>query len=147
MKCSNGAFLFLVCLTQASPLLQARANDTGSWSINQFKNFVVFGDSYSDENRLSYFANNNGFAPPTGTLLPESFNAADGGRVWARYVVQYTNEALTFYDYAVSGAVCSNNITPRVFNAAVGLFPDIDGYEVPAFLADKAQNVNVETGG
>lgn len=117
------------------------------WSVDQFKNFVVFGDSYSDENRLNYFGSHNGSAPPTGTILPESFDAADGGRIWARYVVQYTNESLTLYDYAVSGAVCSNQITPRLFGTINAPFPDLDGYEIPAFLADKAQDVNVATGG
>jgi hypothetical protein len=27
---------------------------------------VTFGDSYTDENRLGYFINNNGSAPPVG---------------------------------------------------------------------------------
>lgn len=118
-----------------------------AWSVDQFKNFIVFGDSYSDENRFIYFAQHNGSAPPTGTILPESFGAADGGRVWARYVVQYTNESLTLYDYAVSGAVCSNQITPRLFEPINAPFPDLEGYEIPAFLADKEQNVNIATGG
>ncbi|KAL9093789.1 MAG: hypothetical protein Q9159_000091 [Coniocarpon cinnabarinum] len=142
------ALLLLASTVQAAPWLQARTNGTDkAWTVDQFKNFIVFGDSYSDESRLGYFSSHNGSAPPTGTLLPESFDASDGGRIWARYVVQYTNEALTLYDYAVSGAVCSNQITPRFFSQDVGNFPDIDGYEVPAFLADKAQDVNVDTGG
>jgi phospholipase/lecithinase/hemolysin len=36
----------------------------------------------------------------------------------------------------VSGAVCSNQITPRPFAAINAPFPDIAGYELPAFIAD-----------
>jgi len=35
----------------------------------KFKTLVTFGDSYTDENRLGYFINNNGSAPPVGTDL------------------------------------------------------------------------------
>lgn len=140
--------LFFAAIARAIPWLQTRANDTNTaWTVDQFKNFVVFGDSYSDENRFNYFLQHDGSAPPTGTLLPEQLHAATGGRVWARYVVQYTNEALTLYNYAVDGAACSNQITPRVFNATVPFYPDIDGYEIPAFLADKAKDINVDSGG
>jgi hypothetical protein len=41
-----------------------------AWSKLHIKSFVAFGDSYTDEGRLGYFINNNGSAPPTGTLLP-----------------------------------------------------------------------------
>lgn len=76
----------------------------------------------------------------------QSFSTADGGRIWARYVVQYTNQNTQLYNYAVSGAVCSNQITPRYFSYVGIDFPDLAGYEVPAFLADKKSNVNVATG-
>lgn len=91
------------------------------WQSSNFDSLVTFGDSYTDENRLNYFAMHNGSAPPAGTLLPESFATAGGGRTWPRYVIQYagSNSAtewdpkMTLYNYAVSGAVCSNEITPR----------------------------------
>jgi hypothetical protein len=35
-----------------------------------FKTLVTFGDSYTDENRLGYFINNNGSAPPVGWDQP-----------------------------------------------------------------------------
>jgi hypothetical protein len=38
----------------------------------------------------------------------------------------------------VSGAVCSNNITPRFYSRINALFPSVLEYEIPAFLADKA---------
>jgi len=83
------------------------------WDVANFDSLVTFGDSYTDENRLSYIIQNNYTLPPTGTYFPESLNTASGGRTWPRFVVQYTDEQLELYDYAVSGAVCSNNITPR----------------------------------
>jgi hypothetical protein len=49
------------------------------------------------------------------------------------------------YDYAVSGAVCSNEVTPRYFASIHQNFPDIRGYEIPAFEAD-VNFVNASTG-
>jgi hypothetical protein len=43
---------------------------------------------------------------------------------------------MNLYDYAVSGAVCSNAITPRFFSAIDAPFPAVKEYEVPAFIAD-----------
>lgn len=91
------------------------------WDVSNFDSLITFGDSYTDENRLNYFASHNGSAPPPGTFLPESMATASGGTTWPRFVIQYTGDtsnggwspAMTLYDYAVSGAVCSNNITPR----------------------------------
>jgi hypothetical protein len=55
-----------------------------SWFGGNFENLVVFGDSYTDESRLDYFTTHNNTPPPVGLLLPESFDASDGGRVWPR---------------------------------------------------------------
>lgn len=131
----------------ASSSASASATPSGAaaWTESQFSSLVVFGDSYTDESRLGYFINHKGAAPPVGYLGPESLSASDGGRVWARYVVQYSDQAISLYDYAVSGAVCSNEITPRYFSAINADFPDLDGYEVPAFLADKAYDINSAT--
>jgi phospholipase/lecithinase/hemolysin len=114
-------FISLPFLLLASNVYSHVVPGASSWSVSQFESFIVFGDSYTDESRLGYFISHNGSAPPPGTLLPESFSAADGGRVWPRYVIQYTGETvngqwdprMTLYNYAVSGAVCSNEITPR----------------------------------
>jgi phospholipase/lecithinase/hemolysin len=92
------------------------------WSASRFNSLITFGDSYTDENRLNYFQIHQGAAPPPGTYLPESFSAPSGGRTWDRYVVQYTGKevngkfqpGIELYNYAVSGAVCSNDITPRL---------------------------------
>lgn len=91
------------------------------WSTARFNSLITFGDSYTDENRLTYFFINGNTEPPPGTLLPETFRAPSGGRTWPRYVVQYTGREvgesfvpeLELYNYAVSGAVCSNEVTPR----------------------------------
>lgn len=91
------------------------------WNVENFDSLITFGDSYTDEQRLSYILANNGSLPPAGTYFPEGLSTASGGRTWPRFVVQYTGSTsdgewtpgLTLYDYAVSGAVCSNNITPR----------------------------------
>lgn len=108
-----------------------------------FDNLITFGDSYTDEGRLGYFINNSGEGPPPGTLLPESSSTASGGYTWARFVSQMTGAKL--YDYAVSGATCSNNIIERYFEYLGAPFPDVLGYEIPAFEADLAY-VNSSTG-
>ncbi|QDS69671.1 hypothetical protein FKW77_009558 [Venturia effusa] len=61
-----------------------------------------------------------------------------GGYIWPRYVSWYY-PSLSLHNYAVSGAVCSNTITPRTFLSQIDLlFPSVLEYEIPAFLADKA---------
>ena len=65
-------FLALVfCATTNAAGLHKRANSSSPWYLERFANFIVFGDSYTDENRLNYFASHNGSAPPPGTYLPE----------------------------------------------------------------------------
>jgi len=101
--------------------------------VKDFDNLVAFGDSYTDENRLGYFTSHNGVGPPPGTLLPESFSTPGGGITWARFVSNFTGAKL--FDYAVSGAVCDNNIIDRFLGAINGPFPDVV-YETEAFVAD-----------
>ncbi len=111
--------LLITALSASTP--RPRGHEDSVWQASNFKSFVAFGDSYTDESRLGYFASHNGSAPPAGTLLPESNSTAGGGYTWPRYVVRYTGDtvdgewepSMTLYNYAVSGAVCSNYITPR----------------------------------
>ncbi|OCL10458.1 carbohydrate esterase family 16 protein [Glonium stellatum] len=134
MLCSHFNFLALtLCFTVAF------AHPRSSWNLRKFKSLVAFGDSYTDESRLGYFGSHNGSAPPVGWVDPMSFSTASGGIVWSRYVALYTSANL--YNYAVSGAVCSNKITPRTWSTISAPFPDIAGYELPAFLADAAYQV------
>ncbi|KAK5133805.1 hypothetical protein LTR08_007235 [Meristemomyces frigidus] len=109
---------------------------TQNWNLANFTSLVVFGDSYTDDSRLGYFISHAGAAPPVAYANPESLAASDGGRIWPEYVKQYTGANL--YNYAVSGAVCDNNITPRWFSAIDAPFPAIAQYELPAYLADSA---------
>ena len=54
-----------------SSSLHKRANASDPWFLDRFSSLIAFGDSYTDENRLSYFVSHNGSAPPVGTVLPE----------------------------------------------------------------------------
>ncbi|KAF2455184.1 GDSL lipase/acylhydrolase family protein [Lineolata rhizophorae] len=103
--------------------------------ISSFDTLITFGDSYTDETRLGYFIDHQ-TAPPVGWDAPASDSTASGGYTWARYVADYSGARL--YNYAVSGAVCSNDITPRWYSAIDAPFPAVAEYEVPAFLADSA---------
>ncbi|KAH7312882.1 GDSL lipase/esterase [Rhexocercosporidium sp. MPI-PUGE-AT-0058] len=107
-------------------------SNSRSW-IKYFDNLVAFGDSYTDESRLRYFLSNNGTAPPPGLLLPAGTSTPGGGITWDRWVSNYTGAKL--YNYAVSGAVCDNNILYRYLEPIHGPFPDVV-YEVDAFVAD-----------
>ncbi|KAG2130906.1 carbohydrate esterase family 16 protein [Suillus clintonianus] len=81
---------------------------TPSWAVGvtpgQIKNFVTFGDSYTDS---SYY--------PT----------ADGGYAWPTWAAMYGD--LNLYGFARSGATCSNLLTYRPF-------PPIMGWQLPAYL-------------
>lgn len=120
--------------------------------MRKFTTLVAFGDSYTDDSRLNYFGSNNGTPPPVGWVDPvassipgprsdgihiliqnfQNYAASSGGRIWVEYVKQYAG--VNLYNYAVSGAVCSNDITPRTYTTFD--FPAVKEYEVPAFIAD-----------
>lgn len=121
------------------PLLVAALASVATASqcgLKKFENLVAFGDSYTDEGRLSYFINNNGTAPPAGTLLPPSNSTASGGYAWGRIAANSTGA--NYYGYAVSGATCSNKIISRDFAAIKQPFPSVLDYEIPAYKADTA---------
>lgn len=48
----------------------ARDCPDDAWGKTKFESLVVFGDSYSDDSRLSYFIAHNGTAPPVGWVDP-----------------------------------------------------------------------------
>ncbi|TAQ90007.1 hypothetical protein B7494_g1656 [Chlorociboria aeruginascens] len=137
--------LSLLLLPRVVAALLNSANDGhkagGSW-VRDFDNLIAFGDSYTDESRLSYFIAHNGTAPPPGTLLPESTDTPGGGITWDRWVSIYSGAKL--YNYAVSGAVCDNNMINRYLASINGPFPDVV-YEVNAFVAD-SKYINASTG-
>jgi len=132
--------LSAVALLAVSSLVGADVDNEGhkggggakAW-VKDFDNLVAFGDSYTDENRLGWFGSHNGTAPPPGTILPESTSTPGGGITWPRWVSNYTGA--TLYNYAVSGAVCDNNMIYRYLASIFGPFPDVV-YEAEAFVAD-----------
>ncbi|OTB15746.1 carbohydrate esterase family 16 protein [Daldinia sp. EC12] len=102
--------------------------------ITTVDNLIVFGDSYTDEGRLAYFQSHNGTAPPAGTIIPTANVTASGGYTWPHFASQQLGA--TTYNYAVSGATCSNEIVYRYLESINGPFPSVIDYEIPAFLAD-----------
>ncbi|KAF8434437.1 GDSL lipase/esterase [Terfezia claveryi] len=111
---------------------------TSGWK--KIQTLVSFGDSYTDESRLNYFRD-HGHAPPVGWVAPFNNSTFSGGKSWARMAAELSGVKLD--NYAVSGAVCSNNLTPRIWQTIMQPFPSVAEYEVPAFLAD---HISAETG-
>lgn len=101
---------------------------------NRMQNLVTFGDSLLDEGRLAYFENHDGNAPPPGMMLPPSNQTASGGYAWGRLAADKTGAR--YYNYAVSGARCSNEIVSRYWWVIGKDLPSVLEYEVPAFKAD-----------
>lgn len=110
-----------------------------SAACNSFDNLVTFGDSYSDDGRLNYYGAHQGNPPPAGTLQTQTTDTASGGLTWGQYV-QESVPGLAFFDYAVSGAVCSTEITSRFFSLINRPFPSVIDDEIPSFQADTAGN-------
>lgn len=110
------------------------AGTRASCAAKPFENLVTFGDSYTDNGRLSYYITHNDTAPPAGTLPPETFVTSTGGLAWGQFVAQYTGVA--YFDYAVSGATCSNEIISRYLSNLNGPFPSVVDDELPSFVAD-----------
>ncbi|GAO19929.1 uncharacterized protein UV8b_01405 [Ustilaginoidea virens] len=120
-------------LALLAPALEAAAAAAHSHGLPPPSNLVTFGDSYTDEGRYSYFAQ-HAAAPPVGALLPPSGNTASGGYSWGRLVANAT--AAKYYNYAVSGAMCTNNFDSRTLAAINAPFPSVLEYQVPAFESD-----------
>nr|POF00943.1 acetylesterase [Quercus suber] len=148
---SFAPFLALSGLTAAHPPIHGSGHPPPSpyptaapspplWDLKEFNTLVTFGDSYTDDSRLNYFIANGGQAPPVGWVNPPSTsqnpNSASGGYQWPQFVRSSTGVSL--YNYAVSGAVCSNEITPRFLATINADFPAVAQYEVPAFIADSS---------
>lgn len=70
---------------------------------------------------------------PVLTVL-QNHNSFSNGRPWPSYVAQYSGASV--YNYAVSGAACSNHVTPVDFPAINGPYPAVEQYEIPAYIAD-----------
>jgi hypothetical protein len=79
------------------------------------------------------FSNTQMYYFPMLTVL-QNHNSFSNGRPWPSYVAQYSGANV--YNYAVSGAACSNHVTPVNFPAINGPYPAVEQYEIPAYIAD-----------
>ncbi|KAK8102379.1 acetyl esterase [Apiospora sp. TS-2023a] len=107
------------------------------------ENVIAFGDSYTDSGRLSAYSANNGSTPPPATDTSTSNFTASGGYSWGHFATQQLGAK--FYDYAVSGAFCSNNIFERFLPSINRTFPSVLEDEIPSFVEDVAY-INASTG-
>lgn len=127
-----------LCFLSLLPLVVSIAipkapSSSSQWGVSLFSNLVLFGDSFTSEDS-------------------HHLSTSTGGIPWGRYVVQYTGHQsgstfvpqLAIYDFAESGAVCSEQITPEVFGNTNFGFPAIVEKEIPAFKAagDPGYNTN-----
>ncbi|KIW12761.1 hypothetical protein PV08_07947 [Exophiala spinifera] len=110
------ASVFAVLMVRQIKLFEERR-----WNIKNFRSFITFGDSWTGESRYEYFYAHNSTLPEPGTLLGENLRTIVGGRVWARYVVQYAGSSdpmqwkpqITLYNYAFGGSWCSDELIAR----------------------------------
>lgn len=98
-------------------------------------NLVTFGNSFTDEGRLAYMLARHR-VPPAGALLPESNDTFSGGYAWGRLAARAAGAR--YYDYAVAGAMCDDELVPRRLDAIGAPFPSVAGYQLSAFEADLA---------
>ncbi|KJZ72429.1 hypothetical protein HIM_08232 [Hirsutella minnesotensis 3608] len=121
---------FWSCITMLLLAIFAVFLTAGAASHDRFDNLVAFGDSYTDEGRGDYF-NRNHRAPPEGQRLPPRNVTFSGGYAWPRFVTARTGAST--YNYAVAGAVCSNDIVTRILDPINAPFPSVLEYEAPVF--------------
>ncbi|KAL5336534.1 GDSL lipase/esterase [Aspergillus crustosus] len=110
------------------------AEKSSGWGPRDWKGLVTFGDSYTDDSRFEYFESHNNTPPPVGWEPPINNNTYSGGYTWGHFASQAAN--LTRFNYAVNGASCSNNITPRKYPPMNVWFRSVLEYEIPAYIAD-----------
>ncbi|KAH8884746.1 hypothetical protein GQ53DRAFT_879396 [Thozetella sp. PMI_491] len=123
--------MFTLLLLAAVPLAVAASH----WSHQApFTNLVTFGDSYTDNGRLGYYFGHNGTGPPPGVYQTVTNKTASGGLAWGQFVEQYAR--VNYFDYAVSGATCSNALVSRWLAGIGRSFPSVMDDEIPSFQAD-----------
>ncbi|KAJ4477441.1 hypothetical protein J3R30DRAFT_3703834 [Lentinula aciculospora] len=89
---------------------------------------VLFGDSYTDQSRQHSIANGTYPGKDYQEVFPPNDTAADGGVQWPWYLGLYGN--YTVWNYAVGGAVCSNDWTPLYGE------PDVSSGQQAWFIQD-----------
>lgn len=67
-------------------------------STSEIDNLIVFGDSYTDEGRLTYFLTHDYNPPPAGLYIPESNLTSSGGPSWPQFASKKLGA--TTYNYA-----------------------------------------------
>ncbi|KAL7266323.1 hypothetical protein RUND412_011132 [Rhizina undulata] len=141
LKISIAAIITLAATQISATVYERRDGGYGGASGSRakwgrIKTLVAFGDSYTDEGRLNYMIAHKGEAPPLNWIPPESAinSTASGGKTWPRFVTQSTG--IELHNYAVSGAVCSNDLTPRYLPYINNTFPAINDYEIPTFTSE-----------
>ncbi|KAH8198176.1 hypothetical protein TruAng_007657 [Truncatella angustata] len=125
------------------PLLLAAsvaASSCSTGKLTNVENLISFGDSYTDQGRLSAYFANHGVTPPPATNTSGSNFTSTGGYAWGHFASQQLGA--TYYDYAVSGAFCSNEIFSRYLAGINRTFPSVLEDEIPSFLEDIAQSDN-----
>ncbi|GAW19645.1 hypothetical protein ANO14919_091340 [Xylariales sp. No.14919] len=117
-------------------LLSSLAAGISGCTRPKVKNLILFGDSYTDEGRLQYLLGSGGVPPPPGTVIPRSNVTAAGSYSWPYFASQKLGAET--YNYAISGAFCSNEIVRQFLDVGGTLFPfpAVIEDEVPAFKAD-----------
>ncbi|GAV99626.1 carbohydrate esterase family 16 protein [Lentinula edodes] len=83
-----------------------------SVALARITDVVLFGDSYTDQSRQHSISNGTYPGKDYQEVFPPNDTAADGGVQWPWYLGLYGN--YTIWNYAVGGAVCSNNLTPLI---------------------------------
>ncbi|KAI0130388.1 acetyl esterase [Xylariales sp. AK1849] len=120
------------------PLLAATsvaAASCGKEVLKSVDNLISFGDSYTDEGRLAAYYADKG-TPPPGTSTAGSNSTSSGGYAWGHFATQLLGAK--YYDYAVSGAFCSNEIFSRYLASINRTFPSVLEDEIPSYLEDVA---------
>ncbi|KAK8074141.1 Acetyl esterase [Apiospora phragmitis] len=126
-------------------IVAAAGTAVATYPVKPFtvENVIAFGDSYTDSGRLSAYMANNGATPPPATDTSTSNFTASGGYSWGHFATQQLGAK--FYDYAVSGAFCSNTIFERFLSQINRTFPSVLEDEIPSFVEDVVY-VNASTG-
>ncbi|KAF5390804.1 hypothetical protein D9757_004423 [Collybiopsis confluens] len=83
---------------------------TPSLVVGKITDVVLFGDSFTDQSRAHSIANGSVPGKDYQEVFPPIDFSADGGVQWPWYLGLYGNYRI--WNYAVGGAVCSNNLTP-----------------------------------
>ncbi|KAH7871633.1 GDSL lipase/esterase [Lentinula edodes] len=115
-------------LTIIAGIILALVLNDVSVALARITDVVLFGDSYTDQSRQHSISNGTYPGKDYQEVFPPNDTAADGGVQWPWYLGLYGN--YTIWNYAVGGAVCSNNLTPLYGE------PDVSSGQQAWFIQD-----------